>query len=295
MSEIRKEIKEFDDYAANCYAENTSQAYHRDVFDYMTFLVDYLGKDRPELGDIDRLSVRHYIAHLHRSGKSSATIHRRLASLNNFFEYLRRRDRIGKNPARGVVRPKLKSGLPPFISEDDLGKILDGLPQDSFIEKRERAMLEVFYGGGLRLAELIGLKVRDFEGGGFLRVMGKRSKERLVPIGKRAVAALKDYLEARRGLERFNSSEEMFISQRGRKLERRSVERRVKNILNSLSSEYSPHDLRHAFATHMMRRGADMRAIQELLGHVNLTSTQIYTHLCPSDLQEIYAKAHPRA
>ena len=295
MSDIRRQIKEFDQYAQSCYSPHTSQAYHRDIFDYLSFLIDYLAKNEPELGDIDRLSIRHYIASLHRTGKSSATIHRRIASLNNFFEFLRRRGRIDKNPARGVARPKLKSGLPPFISEDDLGKILDGLPHNTFIQKRDRAMLEVFYGSGLRLAELIGLKSKDFEGGSFLRVLGKRNKQRIVPLGKRALEALREYIASRQELNLPFPDALLFVSRRGKRLERRYIQRRVKSALESLSSEFSPHDLRHAFATHMMRRGADLRAIQELLGHANLTSTQIYTHLCPTDLQEVYSRAHPRA
>ena len=295
MSGITDNIEQFDEYLNSCYSTNTAQAYHRDVYDYCSFLTGYLGDENPEIAELNRLSVRHYIASLHRAGKSSSTIHRRIASLTSFFEFLRRRGVVESNPARGLARPKLKRGLPPFISEKELGKILDALPDETNIEKRDRAMIELFYGAGCRLAELINLKLHDFEGGGFIRVLGKGSKERLIPIGRRAAEALEKYLPVRDQFRPNENHDFLFLSNRGNKLERRYVQRRVKQLLNSISNDISPHDLRHAFATHMMRNGAELRAIQELLGHVNLTATQIYTHLCPSDLKKVYSQTHPRA
>lgn len=295
MSDFISQLAEYDNYTESCYSDNTSSAYHRDVLDYMTFMIDYLGKDSPGIRDLDRLSIRHYISSLHRGGKSGSTIHRRIASLTNFFEYLRRHGKIDKNPVRGISRPRLKSGLPPFISETELGEILDSLPQESPIEKRDKAMMEIFYGCGLRLSELINLNLADFEANRFLRVLGKGSKERIVPLGDRAIEALRNYLTDRGVLLGDRANKRTFISSRGNKLEKRYVQRRVKKLLESISSDLSPHDLRHAFATHLMRNGADLRAIQELLGHENLTATQIYTHLCPNDLKEIYTRAHPRA
>lgn len=295
MSGVLEKFTEFDEYLNSCYSSNTAQAYRSDVLDYCTFLIDYLGDENPEIVELNRLSVRHYIASLHRDGKSSATIHRRIASLTSFFEYLRRRGIVENNPARGLSRPKLKKGLPPFIAEKDLGDVFDSLPDETNTEIRDRAMLELFYGAGLRLSELIELKLQDFEGGGFIRVIGKGSKERLIPLGKRAVAAIGNYVKIRNQFLNNEKTDYLFLNSRGNKLDRRYVQRRVKQILNSISSDLSPHDLRHAFATHMMRRGADLRAIQELLGHVNLTATQIYTHLCPADLKKIYSQAHPRA
>jgi len=295
MSGIVDKIEQYNEYLDSCYSPNTVQAYHRDVLDYCSFLIGYLGDENPEIIELNRLSVRHYIASLHRDGKSSSTIHRRIASLSSFFEFLRRRGIVENNPARGLARPKLQQGLPPFIEEKALGRILDSLPDETKVEIRDRAMIELFYGAGLRLAELIQLKLRDFEGGGFIRVIGKGSKERIIPIGKRAAEALENYLQIRKQLLNNENHDYLFLNNRGNKLDRRYVQRRIKQLLNSISNDISPHDLRHAFATHMMRNGADLRAIQELLGHANLTATQIYTHLCPSDLKKIYSQTHPRA
>jgi site-specific recombinase XerC len=218
-----------------------------------------------------------------------------MASLKCYCDYLRRRGVMKLNPVRGLVRPRLKKGLPPFIGEILLGQLLDRMPASTPIEKRDRAIMELFYGGGLRLSELLNLTLNSLEEGEFLRVMGKGSKERVIPLGKRAVIALKEYLEVRDKIAPDSQGQMMFINRKGKPLDNRFIQRRVKKILNSLSGDLSPHSLRHAFATHLMRRGADLRAVQELLGHSSLTSTQIYTHLCPQDLKEVYSRTHPRA
>ncbi|NQS99283.1 MAG: tyrosine-type recombinase/integrase [candidate division Zixibacteria bacterium] len=288
-------IELFSEFLKNCYAPNTAVSYLRDIRDFHRFIIDYLGVDSPRINQLDRLSVRHYIARLHLDGKKSSTINRRIASLNCFFEFLRRRQIIPKNPLHGIPRPKKKQGLPPFIGEKKLGRLLDELPAGTPSEKRDRAIMELFYGGGIRLAELIALKVQDFEGGSFLRVMGKGSKERLIPLGSRAVNALQDYLKSRETISARIKSQVLFINSRGSPLDKRYVQREVKSLLSGIRSDLSPHILRHAFATHMMRNGADLRAIQELLGHQNLTATQIYTHFCPQDLKEIFSRTHPRA
>ncbi len=294
-AELAEQVGLFDRFLDECYSPRTADSYRRDLKDYLKFMVDYAGTEALEIGLCDRLSVRSYIGSLHRSGRSSATIHRRIAALTCFFDFLRRHKFIDKNPVLGLPRPKLKKGLPPFIEEADLERILDSLPSETAGEKRDRAMMEVFYGGGLRLAELIALRLTDFDQEGFLRVMGKGSKERLTPLGKRAVEALREYLKVRGELLSNRYSEALFVSSRGVSMSPRSIQMRVKRILDSISGNLSPHSLRHAFATHMMRRGADLRAIQELLGHENLTATQIYTHFCPEDLKDIYSRTHPRA
>lgn len=292
---LSEQIEIFSAFLKRHYAPNTAASYFRDIRDFHRFVIDYLGSDSPRINQLDRLSIRHYIAFLHRSGKGSATINRRIASLNCFFEFMRRHQVVAKNPIRGIPRPKRKRGLPSFIGEGELGRLLDGLPADTPSEKRDRAMMELFYGGGIRLAELIALKVQDFEGGNFLRVMGKGSKERLIPLGSRAVTALQDYLNSRETLSDRKIGQTLFINSRGNPLDRRYVQRKVKTLLSAIRSDLSPHKLRHAFATHMMRKGADLRAIQELLGHKDLTATQIYTHFCPQDLKEIFSRTHPRA
>jgi len=283
------------EFLGEAYALNTAESYYRDLEDFGKFFLDYSGKEIGDIKDIDRIAVRSYLGHLHRCGKSSATVNRRIQSLTNFFDFLRRHGITEINPMAGVSRPRAKKSLPPFIDEVALGKLLDNLPRETPIERRDRAMLELFYGAGIRLNELINLKLEDFEGAGFLRVLGKGSKERLIPLGKRAEAALQDYLTVRSELNDAPADVYIFISKRGTPLDRSNVQKRVSYLLDSISGDLSPHDLRHAFATHMMRRGAEMRAIQELLGHSDLSSTQIYTHLCPQDLKEIYSRTHPRA
>lgn len=292
---LEKQTGLFSQFLDECYSHNTAESYRRDLKDYFKFMLDYTGEEKFNIDRLDRLSIRSYIASLHRAGRSSSTIHRRIASLTCFFDFLRRHGQIAKNPVQGLPRPRLKKGLPPFISESELEKILDALPYQTPIEKRDRALMEVFYGGGLRLAEIIGLKLGDFDGGGFVRVMGKGSKERLTPLGKRAVSALADYLRARNELLGKGHTDALFVSPRGNQMSRRDIQMRVKRMLGAISGSLSPHSLRHAFATHMMRRGADLRAIQELLGHADLTATQVYTHFCPQDLKDIYTRTHPRA
>ena len=202
---------------------------------------------------------------------------------------------INVNPVRSLPRPKLGKGLPPYIPESDLSKILDKLPAETYIEKRDKAMMELLYGAGLRLSEMLELSIDSFEGESQIRVMGKGSKERIIPLGNSAVQALKLYLSVRSKISKIINNKTIFISQRGKPLDRSNVQKRVNKLLQSISGDLSPHDLRHAFATHLMRNGAELRAVQELLGHDNLTATQIYTHLCPQDLKEIYSKTHPRA
>jgi len=285
----------FGEYISEAYSANTAQAYYHDVKDYLGFLHGYTGRDEIGVEDLNRISVRSYLAQLHRAGKSPATIHRRIEALRCFFDYLRRHRLLVSNPVKSVPRPKLKMGLPPFIGEEELGRALDALPAQTPLEKRDRAMMELFYGTGIRLSELIGLKLADFEAGTLLRVMGKGSKERILPLGKRAISALQDYLSVRGEFCRERHSSHLFLSSRGNPLDRSNIEKRVAKLLHSLAGDLSPHDLRHAFATHLMRRGAELRAVQELLGHENLTATQIYTHLCPQDLKEAYSRTHPRA
>lgn len=292
---LKRHFELFQEFLHECYSDNTAESYFRDLRDYHRFLLDYTGREELALEDLNRLSVRSYLASLHRAGKSSATIHRRIESLNCFFDFLRRYEVIDNNPVRGLPRPRLKKGLPPFMGEEELGRLIDQIPVETVVEKRDRVMMELFYGTGLRLSELINLTVNDFEGGTFLRVLGKGEKERLMPLGRRAIEALGDYMSSRPELSKTEPSEILFLNSRGNRLDRRYVQRRVKQLLSSISGDLSPHALRHAFATHMMRRGAELRAIQELLGHENLTATQIYTHLCPQDLKEIYSRTHPRA
>ncbi len=288
-------IQKFKDFASEVYSPNTVSSYLFDLRDYCRFMIDYKGIDELKIEICDRLSIRSYLANLHRRNYQSSSITRRIASLSCFFDYLKRYGIIEYNPARDLPHPKKAQSLPPMIGEEQLNRIMDALPSENAVQKRDRAVMELFYGGGLRLAELINLKINDFEGGNFIRVLGKGSKERLAPLGRRAIEALNDYLPARQEILKNKFSEYLFVSGRGNHMERRYIQRMVKRNLEAVSGELSPHSLRHAFATHLLRKGAELPVIQELLGHQNLTATQIYTHFVPSDLLNIYKSAHPRA
>ena len=293
--ELKQIIELYFESLKDAYSKNTIQAYIRDLDDFRKFMLGYLGREEMKLEDLDRRAIRSYLASLHKNKKRPATIHRRMESLNSFFDFMRRHEFIKINPVKALPRPKLGKGLPPFIPEVELGKILDTLPTETYIQIREKAMMELFYGAGLRLSEMLTLKLENLENDSQIRVMGKGSKERIVPLGNSAVQALKNYLRIRSTISKTTNNNIFFISIRGNPLDRSNVQKRVNKLLESISGDLSPHDLRHAFATHLMRRGAELRAIQELLGHENLTATQIYTHLCPQDLKKIYSKTHPRA
>ena len=292
---LNEHINLFVESLQGSYSPYTIQSYTNDIRQYQKFLLGQIEGESLSLNDLDRMSVRRYTVSLYHQGKRPGTIHRKIASLSSFFEFLRRHNVIDKNPVRGITRPKLLQTKPTYIQEKELGKLLDNLPADTPVQKRDRAMMELFYGCGLRLSELLALTINDFEGGNYIHIIGKGDKERFVPLGKRALSALADYLQARNNILSGVQSEWLFVNSKGNRLDRRFVQRKVKQLLSSISAQLSPHSLRHAFATHMMRKGADLRVIQELLGHENLTATQIYTHYCPQDLQEVFEKTHPRA
>jgi integrase/recombinase XerC len=217
-----------------------------------------------------------------------------LAVLRSFFKYLRREGLVKANPASLVSMPRLEKHLPAFLTIDQAAALMESpTGQDRFF-LRDRAILETFYSTGIRLSELVELSLEDIDfESGLVRIRGKGKKERIVPIGSKAVVAIKKYLEIRRTL---HSPQALFINRSGERLTARSVARVVKRYLSRIGlSEVSPHGLRHSFATHLLEDGADLRAIQELLGHSSIATTQRYTHLNADQLMAIYDKAHPRA
>jgi len=206
-------------------------------------MLGYLGREEMKLEDLDRRAIRSYLASLHKNKKRPATIHRRMESLNSFFDFMRRHEFIKINPVKALPRPKLGKGLPPFIPEVELGKILDTLPTETYIQIREKAMMELFYGAGLRLSEMLTLKLENLENYSQNRVMGKGSKERIVPLGNSAVQALKNYLRIRSTISKTTNNNIFFISIRGNPLDRSNVQKRVNKLLESISGDLSPHDL----------------------------------------------------
>ena len=241
--------------------------------------------------------VRRHVMELHRQGGKPATVHRHLSSLRGFFAYLVKAGELPHNPADGVRPPKLQRPLPKSLSVDQVTSLMQPPKEDDALAVRDHCMLELFYSSGLRLAELAALNVLDFESGGLeIRVQGKGSKERIVPVGSKARAALHRWLGFRSQLARGEETA-LFVGQRGRRLSHRGIQQRLAHWAQQagLDVRLHPHRLRHAFATHLLESSGDLRAVQELLGHANISTTQVYTHLDFGYLSKVYDAAHPRA
>lgn len=252
---------------------------------------------------IDSLAIRAFVADLHRRGIARSSIARKLATLRSFFRYLCREGVLAANPAKLVPTPKLPKRLPAYLTVDEVDRLLVSPGEKDAASARNLAILELFYASGIRLSELTGLDLRDMDiREGLVLVKGKGSKERIVPVGSKATAALRCYLGRRSELiqrSKRGAPEPvaLFLNRQGGRLSPRSTARIVLKYLNwsGLGPKITPHGLRHSYATHLLQAGADLRAIQELLGHSRLSTTQRYTHLNLDHLMEVYDKAHPRA
>lgn len=245
----------------------------------------------------DLLALRQFVAQQREGGLSKVTIARRVATIRSFFRFLHREGYVPANPALGLVRPKQDRHLPSFLSVEETTRLMEAPAGDSFASSRDRAILETLYSTGLRVSELVNLKVRDVDLiGGTLRTMGKGRKERMVPMGSYSIQAIRGYLKALTPAET-EPDRPLFRNQRRGRLTDRSVRRILNRYLLQVSVDrkISPHSLRHSFATHLLDRGADLRSVQELLGHSSLTTTQIYTHVTTERLKKVYESAHPRA
>jgi integrase/recombinase XerC len=229
-------------------------------------------------------------------GFAASTIARRLASLRAFYKYLRRRDLVSSDPATGLRNPKQPKRLPRHLNVEEVSRLLDSIPTDSVVGIRDRAMFETMYGGGLRVGELVLLEMPDLDlSQGLVRVRGKGRRERLCPIGSEATHRLEGWIVQRR--PRRAGEPAVFLNRFGLRLTARSVGRILLRYARGLSTQkpISPHTLRHSFATHLLDQGADLRSVQELLGHRRLTTTQIYTHITRERLLDVYNNSHPRA
>ncbi|MBN2455972.1 MAG: tyrosine recombinase XerC [Sedimentisphaerales bacterium] len=244
--------------------------------------------------------VRAYLAYLNQKQYSKATIARKLATLRSFYKFLVRRHKCHSNPIAAVRTPKQEKKLPHFLENDQVARLLETPPMDNWLGVRDRAMLETLYSTGIRVSELVGLNMDDVDFlGEVLHVRGKGKKERIVPIGSSALRFIQHYIEFRNKRAQSNSNFDLrvlFVNKHGSRLSTRSVRRKMDKYLKmaGLDPSISPHTLRHSFATHMLNNGADLRSVQELLGHQSLSTTQIYTHLTTSRLKEVYDSAHPR-
>ncbi|MDD5504248.1 MAG: tyrosine recombinase XerC [Candidatus Omnitrophica bacterium] len=247
---------------------------------------------------VDYITVRQFLAQLKNENISKASIARVLSALRSFFKFLVRENLIGTNPVSGISTPKKDKKLPDFMQENEVAELLDSrVIKGGVNELRDKAILETLYSTGVRVSELVGMDTDKCDLiGGVIRVYGKGKKERIVPIGEKASAVIKVYLKVSSGLRRPNSRA-LFLNSRGTRLTDRSVRRIINRCVKntSLKNKISPHTLRHSFATHLMNRGADLRSVQELLGHASLSTTQIYTHVSTERMKEAYRKAHPRA
>ncbi len=281
-------------------SRETLRAYEGDLSQFGEFLADHGAADRPPGPDgIDTLAVRAFIAGLHRRGLGKASVARKLAAVRSFLRHAVREGRATGNPAADVPGPKLVRGLPRNLTVDEVFALLDGISDDDVAGIRDRAILELLYATGLRVGELVSLDLADVDlAGGMVRVLGKGRKERVVPFGRKAEVAVKRWLEAAHPLRASGEGEDaLFVNRRGGRLTDRSVRRILDRRLREAAVEarVSPHSLRHSFATHMLGAGADLRAIQELLGHASLSTTQRYTHVSVEALMAVYDRAHPRA
>jgi len=290
---MKAAIEQFSSYleSERNVSEHTLAAYRSDLMQFSAFLAEE-GEPAPE--EIDHLTIRRYLAVLHR-GHAKSSIGRKLSAIRALFRYLMREGRLKKNPAELVATPKKEKRLPFHLNIDQVTSLVSAPQGESGLPLRDRVVLETLYSCGIRVSELVGLKVGDVDlQGGLARVLGKGGKERIVPVGSYARGAIKAYL-AERGDPPLEAP--LILNARGSRLTRRSVARIVDRHMLFIAAmrKASPHTLRHTFATHLLEGGADLRAIQELLGHASLSTTQKYTHVSIDRLMEVYDKAHPKA
>lgn len=274
---------------------HTIRSYRKDLEEFFRF-----SGVEPE--QTETFHIRGFISDQILKGKAKATVARKLSVLRSFFSYLHSEGLIKINPARVVSSVKVKRGLPNFLNIDDAFKLMEAATEENFISLRDRAILELLYGSGIRIGELCRLNLHHIDlQEGIVKVFGKGQKERIVPFGQKSKEALKRYLAVRQILKikrKLSGDEDaLFINSRGRRISDRQVRRIVDKYAKriGLESRISPHTLRHTFATHLLFEGADLRVIQELLGHASLSTTQIYTHVDLRHLLEVYDRAHPLA
>jgi len=291
---MNKEIAEFLAYLRHekNASPHTLAGYERDLRQVAAYL-----KDRDVRWDkAGNVVLRGYLAELHEKRRQKSTVARKLAALRSFYEFGVRKRWIAENPAKVLARPRQDKKVPSFLSEDETAALLDLPPSTEPLDLRDKAILELIYATGMRVSELVGIETADLHfGERLVRVRGKGKKERIVPFGGKAKAALEEYRRVRPRLAA--DGEAFFLNYRGGRLTTRSVQRMVRKYIRrtAVARKISPHSLRHSFATHLLGRGADLRVIQELLGHATLATTQKYTHVDLQQLLSVYRKSHPRS
>jgi len=285
---------------------HTVKAYARDLAEFHAFLLDYFGAEQWSYAGLDRLAIRGFLGHLTRRGLNKRSVARSLSGVRSFYKWLHHAERIAANPARGVATPKQDKYLPAYLDKAQIVLLFQMAEvrawEGRFEDVRNLAILELFYSTGMRLSELAGMNKADLDlVAQLVKVRGKGRKERILPVGDHAQLALRNYESKRDELtKRLGARSDRyayFLSRTGRRLAARSVQLLVSKFLKQLDEDagLSVHSLRHTFATHLLDAGADLRAVQELLGHASISTTQIYTHTSVERLKEVYKKSHPRA
>jgi len=293
---VNKYVTNFTDFLVNDkkLSDNTLQSYRRDIEQYMS----YVDNNNLDFKTANKTSIITYLMYLQKEGKATSTISRNLASIRSFYQYMLRTKVVEEDPTEGLESPKMEKKLPKILSVNEVNLLLEQPKCVDLKGYRDKAMLEILYATGIRVSELINLDIADVNVEmGFIKCRNAH-KERVIPVGATACAALADYLkEARNAMIHTDNETALFVNTNGGRLTRQGFWKIIKQYKNQakISMDITPHTLRHSFATHLVENGADLRAIQEMLGHSDISSTQIYAQLANSKLKEVYQKTHPRA
>ena len=295
MQNLNKEDANLRSFLDHLYIEkglsqNTVKAYETDISAFINWIKE---NTKLKLKDIKEENINKYISYLFELNLKSSSVNRKISSIKSLYMFLVKKNILKNSPINEVIAPKQEKYLPFSMSEDEVDKLLNSPKPSNKIEKRDKAMIEMLYATGMRISELVNLKITDIDTQRcVVKVLGKGSKERLIPFGEAALESLNAYLSDREE----STSKEIFLSNRRTKISRIAFWHRIKLYLSreNLKNSISPHALRHAFATHLLNRGADLRSVQLLLGHSDLSTTQIYTHIAKQRLSDVLKKHHPR-
>ncbi len=297
---MEDELKDFIHYliVEKGLASNTIVSYERDLKSYLKYLKNV--ENLKNFNEVQRPHIVHFLAHLKDQGKSSRTLARHVASIRSFHQFLLREKAADHDPSVHIESPQLEKTLPKVLSLEEVETLLESPDTSTHYGIRDKAMLELLYATGIRVSELIGLKLGDVHVTmGFVRCIGKGNKERIIPIGHTAIEAIEQYVQKGRPLfvSKKNHDDALFLNHHGRGLTRQGFWKILKGLARDagIQKELTPHTLRHSFATHLLENGADLRAVQEMLGHADISTTQIYTHVTKTRLKDVYKQFHPRA
>jgi tyrosine recombinase XerC len=299
MNKLEQSIADFLSYIQEerGFSAYTVQAYRHDLHRFQAFLEQYDPDSLQTLSRIDRQTIRHFLGKEYEAGLSARTVARRLATLKSWCKFLLRTGQLQDNPSVHIRTPKVPKPLPDFLDETLVEKLMLTTDEKTFNGRLDRAVMELFYSTGMRLGELVNLNLGDVDWNQqVVKVHGKGNKERLIPFGERAKLAMDYYLKKRgKTAVQATANSPLFTNRKGRRIAPRTIQRHISKYFKKLATDrsYGPHILRHSFASHLLDRGADIRAVKEFLGHSSLSSTQIYTHIQPEKMKKIYQQAHP--